>query len=39
MFNFILAVLRVIILLLSAKHMDIVIANAILKKENEILKR
>ena len=39
MFNFILTILRVIFSLFSTKHMDIVIANAILKKENEILKR
>ena len=39
MFKFVLAILRIIILLFSAKRMNIVIANAILKKENEILKR
>ena len=39
MFNFILAILRVIFLFLSPKRMDIVMSNAILKKENDILKR
>ena len=34
MFNFILTILRVILLPFSAKLMDIVIANAILKKKN-----
>jgi hypothetical protein len=37
MFNFILAILRVIFLVFSPKRMDIVMSNAILKKENEIL--
>jgi len=39
MFNFIVTIFRAIFLLFSARHMDIVIKNAILKKENEILKR
>jgi hypothetical protein len=39
MFNFILTIFRVIFLLFSARNIDIVIANAILQKENEILKR
>ena len=39
MFNFIVTIFRIIFLLFSAREMDIVIKNAILKKENEILKR
>jgi len=39
MFNFIVTILRVIFLLFSARNIDIVITNALLKKENEILKR
>ena len=39
MFNFIFAIFRVILLPFSERLMDIVIGNAILKKENEILKR
>jgi len=39
MFKFIVAIFRVILLVFSVRHMDIVIKNAILKKENEILKR
>jgi hypothetical protein len=39
MFNFILTIFRVIFLFFSARNIDIVIANAILQKENEILKR
>ena len=39
MFNFISAILRVIFIPFSTKRIDLVIANAILKKENEILKR
>jgi len=39
MFNFIVTIFRVVFLLFSSRHMDIVIKNSILKKENEILKR
>ena len=39
MFNFILTIFRIMFLLFSARNMDIVLANAIMKKENEILKR
>ena len=39
MFNFIVTIFRVVFLLFSARHMDIVIKNALMKKENEILKR
>ena len=38
MFNFIVTIFRVFFLFYSLKHMDIVIKNAILKKENEILR-
>ena len=38
MFNFIVMIFRVVFLLFSARDMDIVLKNAILKKENEILK-
>ena len=39
MFNFIVTIFRVVFLLFSARQMDIVLKNALLKKENEILKR
>lgn len=39
MFNFILLIMRAILLLYPAWQMDMVVENAILKKENEILKR
>ena len=39
MFNFIVAIFRVIFMLFSARKMNIIIENTILKKENEILKR
>jgi len=39
MFNFIVTIFRVVFLLFSSRHMDIVLKNAILKKDNEILKR
>ena len=39
MFNFIVAIFRVIFMLFSVRKMNIIIENVILKKENEILKR
>ena len=39
MFNFILLMMRAVFLLLSVKQINIAVENAILKKENEILKR
>ena len=39
MFKFILMIIRTILMLFSKRHRDIIVENAILKKENEILKR
>jgi len=39
MFNFILLIMRWIFFLFPSKQLDILVENAILKKENEILKR
>ena len=39
MFNFILLIMRWIVFLFPSKQLDILVENAILKKENEILKR
>ena len=39
MFNFILLIMKAVFFLFSTAHMDMIIENSILKKENEILKR
>ena len=39
MFNFILLIMRAVFFLMSARQMEIIVENSILKKENEILKR